>query len=254
MREFALSRVRARLRYHDLPGGGTPLLFVHGLGCAATSDYPRVAADPALAGRRMLLVDLLGSGYSDRPAQFGYTVEDHAATLAELAAGLGLPAYDVAGHSMGGAIAIVLAASDPRRVRRLVLSEPNLDPGGGFFSRVIAGWSEAEYVATGHADSVRDAEAAGRTVWAASMRVSAPLAVHRAALSLVRGSAPSWREQLEGLALPRTVLFGAASLPDPDTERLARAGLAVGIVPDAGHAMMCENPSGFAAALAAALS
>ncbi|WP_204376858.1 hypothetical protein [Aquitalea pelogenes] len=51
------------LRYHDLPGSGVPLLFVHGLGCAASSDFPRVAADPALAGRRRLLLDLLGAGF-----------------------------------------------------------------------------------------------------------------------------------------------------------------------------------------------
>ena len=41
-----------------------------------------VAADLALWGRRMLLVDLLGAGFSDRPAAFGYAVEDHARVLA----------------------------------------------------------------------------------------------------------------------------------------------------------------------------
>jgi pimeloyl-ACP methyl ester carboxylesterase len=87
-----------------------------------------------------------------------------------------------------------------------------------------------------------------------TLLVSSPLAVHRGATSLVRGGSPSWRAQLDALAMPRTVIFGARSLPDPDTERLPMTGIAVRIVADAGHSMMWENPSGFAEAIRAALS
>lgn len=66
------------LRYHDLAGQGPPILFVHGLGCAGSCDYPAVARAPSLVDRRVVLVDLLGYGHSDRPAEFGYTVADHA--------------------------------------------------------------------------------------------------------------------------------------------------------------------------------
>ncbi|HNX50281.1 MAG TPA: alpha/beta fold hydrolase, partial [Thermoanaerobaculaceae bacterium] len=195
-----------------------------------------------------------GSGFSDRPAEFGYAVEDHADTVGALIAGLALRQVDLVGHSMGGAIAIVVAARNPERVRRLVVSEPNLDAGGGSFSRPIAEQCEADYVARGHAEGVEKAIAEGHPTWAASLRVSSPLAVHRGATSLVRGGAPSWREQLETLSIPRTMIFGARSLPDPDTERLPRFGIAVRIVQDAGHSMMWENPSGFAEAVRAALS
>jgi pimeloyl-ACP methyl ester carboxylesterase len=80
----SISQPSWRLRYHDLPGSGVPLLFVHGLGCASSSDFPRVAADPALAGRRRLLLDLLGAGFSDRPDDFAYSVAAHAQTVAGL--------------------------------------------------------------------------------------------------------------------------------------------------------------------------
>lgn len=254
MRSFELTAWSCNLRFHDLPGGDPPILFVHGLGCASSCDYPRIAADPALAGRRMLLVDLLGFGFSDRPAAFGYAVEDHADTLGALIAGLALGPVDLVGHSMGGSVAIVVAARNPGKVRRLVVSEPNLDAGGGPFSRPIAEQREADYAARGHAEGVRKAIAEGHPTWAASLRVSSPLAVHRGATSLVRGGAPSWREQLETLAMPRTMVFGARSLPDPDTDRLPRFGIAVRVVPDAGHSMMWENHSGFAEAVRAALA
>ncbi|HNX96401.1 MAG TPA: alpha/beta fold hydrolase [Candidatus Aminicenantes bacterium] len=236
-----------------MPGEAPPLLFVHGLGCASSCDYPRVAADPALAGRRRLLVDLLGYGFSDRPEDFGYTVEDHADTLTALIDGLALPRIDLLGHSMGGAIAIVVAARNPGRVGRLVLSEPNLDAGGGFFSQPIAAQGEADYVATGHAEMVRQAVAGGNDVWAASLRLSSPLAVHRGSVSLVRGGDPSWRRLLETLTIPRTLIVGARSQPDPETDRLQACGVAVRVVAGAGHSMACENPAGYAAAIRAAL-
>ena len=253
MQAFELPNISCRLRFHDLPGNEPTILFVHGLGCASSCDYPRVAADPALAGRRKLLIDLLGSGFSDRPLNFGYAVEDHAGTLCLLIEYLGLSSVDLVGHSMGGAIAIEVATRHPRAVRRLILSEPNLDAGGGIFSRPIAQQNEAEYIAAGHAKSVRSAMLAGQATWSASLMMSSPLAVYRSAASLVRGGSPSWREQLRALRIPRTVIFGVESLPDPDTEQLSQMGVSVRIVLDAGHSMMHENPTGFAEAVSAAL-
>jgi len=249
MKAFELRNSVGAVRFHDLPGREPAILFVHGLGCTSSGDFPRVAADPALAARRRLLVDLLGSGFSDAPEDFGYAMEDHARTLTELLAGLSLAAVDLVGHSSGGTIAIVVAAMNRGVVRRLVVSESNLDPGGGSFSRPIAEQPESVYVERGHAELVRQAVESGDGMRAASMRGNHPLAVHRGAVSLVRGGSPSWREQLASLEVPRTFLFGAKSLPDPDTERLPSIGVEVRIVPDASHSMLWENPSGYAAAV-----
>ncbi len=249
MRSFQPSGGLGFMRFHDLPGSGTPLVFLHGLGCASSCDYPRIAADPALSGRRMVLVDLLGAGFSDRPADFGYTVSDHARTVAALVAHMGGPSMDLFGHSMGGTIAIEAAQLLGNRVRRLVLGEPNLDPGGGAFSRRIAAMSETTYVEQGHDGLVRAERATGNDVWAASLALSAPVAVHRGAVSLVVGGRPTWRERLLGLQVPRTVLVGAASLPSASTERLPQQGVDVLVVPAAGHSMAWENPAGVAEAL-----
>ena len=74
MKSLVLESPEATIRFHDLAGVGTPLVFVHGLGCASSCDYPAVARDPSLASRRAILVDLLGSGFSDRPEGFDYSV------------------------------------------------------------------------------------------------------------------------------------------------------------------------------------
>ncbi|KLU27208.1 alpha/beta hydrolase [Caballeronia mineralivorans PML1(12)] len=253
MRVLTLSGHNAMLRFHDLPGSGTPLVFIHGLGCASSCDYPQVIADSALTGRRGILVDLLGSGYSDRPERFGYRVEDHARIVVELIQGLERE-VDLFGHSMGGAVAIVAATMAPREVRRLVLAEPNLDAGGGLFSRKIAAYSESDYVLYGHAQMVATASKEGDPGWAATLAISCPRAIHRAATSLVQGVSLPWRQLLFGLKMPRSVIFGEHSLPHPDALSLPRAGIAVDIVHKAGHFMMRDNPAGLASAINAALS
>lgn len=253
MRTLKLSAQSATLRFHDIPGAGTPLVFIHGLGCASSCDYPRVIADSALMKRRRILVDLLGSGYSDRPECFGYRVEDHARIVVELIQSLGTE-VDLFGHSMGGAVAIVAATMVPGRVRRLVLAEPNLDVGGGLFSWEIAAYSESDYLLHGHAQMVATASREGDPVWAATLAISCPRGVHRAATSLVEGDSLAWRQLLFRLQMPRSVIFGERSLPHPDADRLSRIGIAVSIVQNAGHFMMRDNPAGLASAINAALS
>jgi pimeloyl-ACP methyl ester carboxylesterase len=254
MKSLRLAVAQVDLRFHDMPGRGVPLLFIHGLGCASSCDYATVAGDPALSGRRMLLVDLLGSGFSDRPADFAYTIDAQARTIAALIDHLGCESLDLFGHSMGGSIAIVVAHLLGEQVRRLVVGEPNLDPGGGFASRRIAAMSEADYVARGHDELVRASRADGNATWAASLALSAPWAVHRGATSLMAGGSPTWRDMLYARHGPKTLLIGSQSLPDPDAERLPLGGVSVGIVPEAGHAMAWQNPSGLAAAIARALA
>lgn len=254
MQSLYLPRWKAALRYHDLEGSGPPVLFLHGLGCSASSDFPAVAADSPLRGRRRLLIDLLGGGFSDKPLDFPYTIEAHAETVIDLLIHLDSSPVDLFGHSMGGSIAITIASLRPELVNRLVVAEPNLDPGGGLFSRRIAAQPEGDYLATGHARETDEATSTGNTIWAGTMAVSSPHAVYRAARSLIQGSTPSWRDQLLALEIPKTVLFGEHSLPDPDTKWLPRQGIPVLIVPNAGHSMMWENPHGVATQLAEALN
>lgn len=258
MRSLWLPSPGAFLRYHDIPGGGTPRLYVHGLGCAGTSDWPHVVAVPPLAGHRSILVDLLGYGFSDRPAAFDYSMEAQADTLAALLDHLALRRVHVVGHSMGGSIAILLAARRPDLVARLVVAEPNLDPGPGFTSGRIAAWTNEDYVARGHAelvavfaDAARKGDASA-AAYVGSLSLAAAHAVHASAVSLIAERSPTYRAILATLPIPRAYIYGARS--SENLSGLAEAGVAVHRVADAGHALMEHNPSGLAEAVAASLA
>ncbi|MEV7059489.1 alpha/beta fold hydrolase [Streptomyces microflavus] len=136
---------------------GAATVYVHGLGAMSAVYHAHVAAHPALSGRRSLFVDLPGHGISDRPADFGYTLEDHADALAAVLDAAGVRGGLIVGHSMGGSVSVVLAHRRPDLVSGLVLTEANLDPAppptAG--SSSIAAYTEEEFVHGGAEASPR---------------------------------------------------------------------------------------------------
>ncbi|EFL15185.1 predicted protein, partial [Streptomyces sp. C] len=107
-----------RIRWVELPGADAPRVYLHGLGSTSPAYFAATAVHPLLAGRRSLLLDMLGHGHSDRPETFSYTLEAHADAVAEAMTAAGAEGAEVIAHSMGGAVAIVLAARHPRLVSR----------------------------------------------------------------------------------------------------------------------------------------
>ncbi|GAC1583096.1 MAG: hypothetical protein NVS3B18_16350 [Candidatus Dormibacteria bacterium] len=90
-------------------GTGPTVLGIHG---SAQSAYSLTALGERLAGKlRFIGVDLRGHGYSDKPP-IGYEVADHVEDLRELIRALRLHRPLVLGHSLGGAVAAFLAATE----------------------------------------------------------------------------------------------------------------------------------------------
>lgn len=247
MKEFTLPGRTDRIRYHDLPGEGTPIVFIHGLGCASSMDYPNVAAQAPLASHRRILIDLLGAGFSDKPDDFGCAAEDHAEYLLNFIESLQLDSFVLFGHSMGGAVAISLARHCPSRIKHLILTESNLDPSPeSAVSNQIASQSREEFLSFGFESMVQRAIHAGNTLWAASLSLWSPVAAYGFSCSGKNGGRSSWRETLYALPCPKTFVFGENTLPDPDEAELPKHGVRVEIVPNAGHGMALENPEGLA--------
>jgi pimeloyl-ACP methyl ester carboxylesterase len=250
---------QAYLRYTSVPGRDPALVYLTGLGLAVTGTFDRCLTAPRLVGRRTVLVDVLGAGFSDGPESFSYTLEDHARTIATLLDDLGAGAATVVGYSFGGAVAITLAATRPDLVGRLVLPEPNLDRGGGAFSRRIAAQDEASFRASGFAALLADVNAKalkGDVSWqvtAGMLKMTAPHGLHRSAAGLVAGTTPTMRERLLALRIPRAIIRGEGSGPNRRQEELLAAGVRLSVVPGATHGMMWDNPPGFVTALEEAL-
>ncbi|MET8130629.1 alpha/beta hydrolase [Streptomyces sp. NPDC005251] len=249
MRQAEFDGRGSEIRWTEAAGAGPARVYVHGLGSASTVYNAHIAARPELAGRRTLFVDLPGHGISDRPADFGYTLEDHATALAVALDAAEVTGAELVAHSMGGAVAIVLAHHRPELVSRLVLVEANLDPYPPATpgSSGIASYEEDDYVENGgHA---RVLEKVGPS-WAATMRLADPRALHRTAKGLGQGTGPTMRQLLVGLTVERVYLQGELSGELPGAEGLEAAGVRVVTVPGAGHNIMFDNPDVFAAAVA----
>ncbi|PNE40397.1 alpha/beta fold hydrolase [Streptomyces noursei] len=254
MRNAVVTTEGDRIRWVELPGQETARVYLHGLGATSPAYFAEIASHPLLTGHRSLLVDLLGHGISDRPTDFDYTLEAHADALANALTAAGVTGAQLIAHSMGGSVAIVLAARHPHLVSRLVLVDANLDPipprpaTGG--SSGIAHYSEREFLDGGWQE-VRDRVGPH---WWSTMRLTGREARHRSAVHLARGTVPTMRELLLQLRIPRTYLLPEADGPLPGADALAEAGVAVVPIPDCGHNIMLDNPDAFARATTAALA
>jgi 2-hydroxymuconate-semialdehyde hydrolase len=101
---------------------GPPVLLLHGSGPGVTALANWRPIIPAVAAsRRVLAVDQLGFGATATGERrtYGRTAwTGHALALLDT---LGIGTVDIIGNSMGGAVALSLAAARPQAVRRLVL-------------------------------------------------------------------------------------------------------------------------------------
>jgi pimeloyl-ACP methyl ester carboxylesterase len=111
------------IHYAETPGPGAPLVLIHGITGALDSFAPVI---PPLAGQsHVYAFDLRGHNLSGRTPG-AYQIADYGRDAAAfLQQVVGRPAV-VAGHSLGGVIAIWLAAHAPEWVRGVFLEDPPL--------------------------------------------------------------------------------------------------------------------------------
>ncbi|MFF4116641.1 alpha/beta fold hydrolase [Streptomyces sp. NPDC001714] len=112
-----------RLAYH-VRGEGEPLVVLPG-GPMRASGYLGDLGG-LTAHRRLILLDLRGTGDSEVPAdQASYRCDRLVDDVELLRAHMGLDHMDLLAHSAGGSLAILYAAAHPQRVRRLALITGN---------------------------------------------------------------------------------------------------------------------------------
>ena len=103
-------------------GSGPALVLLHGL---LGYSFSWRFAMPALSRQHTVYaVDMLGSGFSDKPPGIDYSLNASAQRLIRFLHGAGIESCDLLGTSHGGAVAMRAAALAPGRVRRLVLVAP----------------------------------------------------------------------------------------------------------------------------------
>ncbi|MDQ1499921.1 MAG: 2-hydroxy-6-oxo-octa-2,4-dienoate hydrolase [Actinomycetota bacterium] len=110
-----------KTNYLDV-GEGWPVVLVHGSGPGVSAYANWRLTLPALAPQlRAIAPDMVGFGFTDRPADIVYGMETWVRQLLAFLDALELERVSIVGNSFGGALALRVAADHPERVERLVL-------------------------------------------------------------------------------------------------------------------------------------
>ena len=103
-------------------GSGRPLLLLHGLVGSSLNWQQNMSS--LAQDSEVYALDLCNMGESDRIPGLDAGLEATADRIVACMDALGLAEADIAAHSHGGAVALMLASRHPERVRRLVLFAP----------------------------------------------------------------------------------------------------------------------------------
>jgi pimeloyl-ACP methyl ester carboxylesterase len=108
------------------PRGDEAIVLLHGF--SASTRWWEPAARILARERRVIRVDLLGHGGSEKPDD-GYGMEDQGRLVTRAVRALGVRRAVVAGHSMGGTVAVAATEADPELVRGAVIVDTAPEPG-----------------------------------------------------------------------------------------------------------------------------
>lgn len=116
-----------RISYDEYGAGERPLILVHGL-LMNRRMFDRLGPAMAERGNRVLAVDLLGHGRSERPtAMSQYSMTFFARQVEALLDHLDLEDAVIGGTSLGANVTLELAYLEPNRVKGMMIEMPVLD-------------------------------------------------------------------------------------------------------------------------------
>jgi pimeloyl-ACP methyl ester carboxylesterase len=245
-------------------GDGSPIVLIHCYTCSMKwwdGLAPLLERD-----HRVIRVDLLGHGGSDKPGA-GYGIDEQASAVAEALAKLGVVDATVVGHSLGGSVVTALAEQSPQLAPRVAIIDQAPDDSfedESFAQRLgywpIVGQAESRLAQIVPKSTVRgqydDAFAPGYSIPSGfedpdqpvddlrAMTYTAYKDTHDGEESFV-DEAPL-DQRLAASHLPLLVIFGAEDQIYDAQEAIARyrqvSGSQTRLIPGAGHSPNVEKP------------
>lgn len=231
--------------------GGTPIVFLHGVGSDKSVWQPQLAH----FGRsgRAIAFDYPGYGES-AAAHEGTSRDDYAAAIFAGMDSLGVETAHICGLSLGGVVAIAMNALAPERCASLILADTfAVHPDGpGIYERGLAASTDLRALAEARVDFLLAPGALGDV---RSEVIETMATIDPAAYRI--GAEAVWladqRERAAAIRVPALVIVGEADrVTPPDLSRELVAlipGAKLETIPGAGHISNLERPAAFNAAV-----
>lgn len=233
-----------RFAYVDMGAGDPPILLLHGFGGDYSSWMFNQA--PLAEGRRVIALDLPGHGGSSKDVGDGSVAAVAGAVEAVIGA-LGIGRCHLVGHSLGGAVALAIAAKRPSETASLTLVAsaglgPEID--GGFIDAFTAAERRKEMI--GVAEMLfADRKLVTRKLVEDMLRMKRIDGVSEAMRRIAAREFPGGRQAAAAAAPasvkpPLLVIWGGKDRVIPVAHARALSAARVEILPEAGHMVHAE--------------
>jgi pimeloyl-ACP methyl ester carboxylesterase len=233
-------------------GAGPALVLIHGITSSGEVWSPVI--EPLGAAFTPVTIDLRGHGASGKPPR-GYLYDDYIDDLDRAFDALGLERPLIAGHSLGGLVALWWAARHPERAPALVIEDSPLRSGEDF-RPAFEGWLRLNAMPL---DELRGAYAAERPHWkpeavdarARQMHQTARPVIEELMADSMANHGVDRLAEIEHVTSPVLFIHGdldAGGMVHPDDivaleQRLPNA--TVRRIPRGSHSMHIETPRAF---------
>jgi pimeloyl-ACP methyl ester carboxylesterase len=232
-------------------GQGPVLILIHGLGSSASvwrDDIGLLATAYCV-----IALDLPGYGKSDKPKS-DYSVEYQAGVVREFIDALGAEKVALAGNSLGGWIAALVALGKPDKVSHLILVDSaglrrEAAPPAASLNPATREEQKALLLAL-FADKSKVTERMVNEQWDYRKEIRPTV---EAAIESLKTKAPLLDDRLKDITVPTLIIWGKqdAFVPLEAAERFARGirGSKLVVIDNAGHLPQVEQPKAFTRAV-----
>ena len=111
-------------REAGLDNPGPPIVFIHGIGAGLSSFMWRKNFDPLSQRFKVYALDLLGFGFSDKPATVPYSADLYIELVSDFIREVAFGPSNVIASSLGASYAVCVAEEHPDLIRSLILNAP----------------------------------------------------------------------------------------------------------------------------------
>lgn len=226
-------------------GRRAPLLLLHGFG-STKEDYADLMRHPRFSDRTIVAYDAPGFGESGADDLSGLTVPFLTEIAEEVVDQLGLGRFHLAGHSMGGLTALLLANRRPGAVMSFTNIEGNLMPEDCFLSRQIIDYPSEDpaLFLNGLIERTRVSPYFSAALFAGGLRgkvrAEAVVPVFRSIVALSEMS--GLLDLFIRLPCPRMFVYGSENRSLSYLSALRARGIPLCEIPMSGHFPMYANP------------